>query len=46
MQLRVTVASFPGPAQFLLLAVRKSGEGPGIIYHVSDVEDRENVERT
>ena len=31
---------------FLLLAVQKSGRGPGIIYHMSDIEGRENVERT
>ena len=38
------LASFPGPAQ--LFEVRKSGRGPGIFYHVSDVEGREKVERT
>ena len=46
MQLRVTIASFPDPAQFPSLAVQKSGEGPGIIHHVSDVEDKEMGERT
>ena len=40
------IASFPGPAQLPLLAVWKSGRGPGIFYHVSDVEGREKVERT
>ena len=29
---------------FPSLAVRKSGRGPGIIYHVNDVEGREKVE--
>ena len=28
------------------LAVSKSGRGPGIFYHMSDVEGREKVERT
>ena len=46
MQLRVTIASLPGPAQFPSLAVQKSGEGPGIIHHVRDVEDEEKGERT
>ena len=40
-----TLASFPGPA-LLSVAVRKSGRGPGIFYHVSDIEGREKVERT
>ena len=40
------LASFPGPAQLSSLAVRKSGRGPGIIHHVSDIEGREKVERT
>ena len=31
---------------FSSLEVRKSGRGPGIFYHVSDVEGREKVERT
>ena len=35
-----------GPPSLLLLAVQKSERGPGIIYHVSDVEGREKVERT
>ena len=40
------LASFPGPLlSFPSLAVRKSGRGLGIIYHVSDVESREKVER-
>ena len=34
------------PPSFPLLAVLKSGRGPGIIYHMSDVEGREKVERT
>ena len=34
------------PPIFLLLAVWKSGRGPGIFYRVSDVEGREKVERT
>ena len=34
------------PPSFPSLAVRKSGRGPGIFYHVSDVEGREKVERT
>ena len=34
------IVSFPS------FAVRKSGRGPGIIYHMSDVEGREKVERT
>ena len=34
------------PPSFPSLAVRKSGRGPGIIYHVSDVDGREKVERT
>ena len=29
-----------------MLAVRKSGGGPGIICHVNDVEGRDKVERT
>ena len=33
-------ASFPC---LLLLAVQKSERGPGIIYHVSDVEGREDL---
>ena len=40
------LASFPGPAQLSSLEVRKSDRGPGIFYHVSDVEGREKVERT
>ena len=39
------LASFPGPAQ-LSVAVWKSGRGPGIFYHASNVEGREKVERT
>ena len=31
---------------FPSLAVRKSRRGPGIFYHVSDVEGIEKVERT
>ena len=31
---------------FPSLAVWKSGRGPGIFYHVSNVEGREKVERT
>ena len=34
------------PPSFPSLTVRKSGSGPGIFYHVSDVEGREKVERT
>ena len=35
---QLIVASFPGPAQLSAsLAVRKSGRGPGLIYHVSDI---------
>ena len=34
---RLVLASFPGPPSFPSLAVQKSGRGPGIIYHVSDV---------
>ena len=33
------------PPSFPSLAVRKSGRGPGIFYHVSDVEGREKVAR-
>ena len=36
------VVSFPGPAQlFLSYSIWKSGKGPGIIYHVSDVEGKD-----
>ena len=31
---------------YIRLAVQKSGKRPGIIYHVSDVDGREKVERT
>ena len=41
----VLVSQVPRPS-FPSLAVWKSGRGPGIIYHVSDVEGREKVERT
>ena len=34
------------PPSFLSLTVQKSSGGPGIIYHMSDVEGREKVERT
>ena len=34
------------PPSFPSLAVRKSGRGPGIIYHVSDVGVERRVERT
>ena len=35
------VAFFPGPAQLSVACSTESGRGPGIIYHVSDVEGRE-----
>ena len=38
--------SFPGPPSIPSLAVRKSGRGPGIICHVSDIEVERRVERT
>ena len=41
----VLVSLFSRPS-FPSLAVWKSGRGAGIIYHVSDVEGREKVERT
>ena len=34
---------FQAPPSFLSLAVQKSGRGPGVIYHMSDVEGREKV---
>ena len=40
------LASFPGPAQLCSLAIQKSGRGPGMIYHMHDVEGSEKVERT
>ena len=44
--LQLTVASFLGPAQLPSLTVRKSGRGPGIFYHVSNVKGREKAEKT
>ena len=35
--LALYLASFPAPPSFPSLPVRKSGRGPGIIYHVNDI---------
>ena len=40
------LASFPRPALLSVLAVCKSSREPGMIFHMSDVEDRKEVERT
>ena len=40
MHCKSLLASFPGPAQLSSLTVWKSGRGPGIIYHVNDLEGR------
>ena len=40
------LASFQRPALLPSLAVCKSGREPGIIFHMSDVEGRKEVERT
>ena len=45
----MVLASFAGTTQLSVACStekRKSGRGPGIIYHVSDVEGRKKVERT
>ena len=44
--IRTMLASFPRPTQPSVACSTESERGPGIIYHVSDVEDREKVERT
>ena len=42
------LASFPvpPPPSFLSLVIQKRGRKPGIIYHTSNIEDGEKVERT
>ena len=42
---RSGLALFPGPAQLSSLSVRKSGRGPGIFSHMSDVKLESMVER-
>ena len=40
------LASFPHPALLSVTCSMQSGREPGIIFHMSDVEGRKEVERT
>ena len=46
LSLASSLVPMQAPPSFPSLAVRKSGRGPGIIYHVSDVGVERRVERT